>query len=375
MNHAPDGALRRVLDEPFAVADATLDHLAGCRRCQTRQQELAARAGCAARVLARPQPAPDVDRGWADLQRRLADPGSAHRRTASSPIGRGRRWAPGPRWAGVSLKSGAVAAGVAVVVAGSAAAATVGGVFAPTHVAPVTISAGDLQALSGFVDLADPASTVGFPTASGSGTLPFGTLRWASAGAARTVGSAAAARSATGLTVPLPSHLPAGVGPAAVFAVQPRLTATVTFDARAGKLAGATAVVNGGPAVFVGYGSTSGSSDLPALGVLTMPRPTASVRGASIADLEDFLLSRPGVPPQLGQEIRLLGNPSSVLPIPTLSGMHTESVRVGRWPAVLISVPSGAGAGVVWEDSAGTVHVVAGLVDQKDVLDVANQLR
>jgi hypothetical protein len=43
--------------------------------------------------------------------------------------------------------------------------------------------------------------------------------------------------------------------------------------------------------------------------------------------------------------------------------------------AVLVTDRTGAASGVVWEDSEGVVHAVAGLIDQRSALDVADQLR
>ncbi len=370
MGHASDGTLRRLVDEPFAIADSTFDHIARCARCRARGEAMAHTASVAARRLSAPQLVPDVDRAWSDFERRVGEPdrGVASRRPARAS------WPP-RRLAGLSLRGGVLAASVAVVVAGSAAGATLSGVFAPTRVAPVAINAQDLRAVAGLMSLGDTGSPGGFPTASGSGSLPFGSLRWTSSGSARSVGSAAAAQAISGVRVVLPARLPAGVGAATTFVVQPRVTATVTFDAAAGKLAGASVVVHAGPAVFVGYGSRSGGSDIPAMGVLVTPRPTASSAGATIGQIERFLMSRPGIPPELAQEIRLLGNASTVLPIPAPKGMSATSVRVDGWPGVLMADPSGVMSGVVWEDGSGLVHMVAGLLGQKSVLDVAGQLR
>ena len=51
-----------------------------------------------------------------------------------------------------------------------------------------------------------------------------------------------------------------------------------------------------------------------------------------------------------------------------------RSVQVAGWPGVLLADPSNAAAGVIWEDGRGMVHVVAGILDSQDVLNVADQL-
>jgi hypothetical protein len=54
--------------------------------------------------------------------------------------------------------------------------------------------------------------------------------------------------------------------------------------------------------------------------------------------------------------------------------VRLASVRISGWPGVLVADSSNAAAGVVWEDGRGMLHVVAGILDAKDVLNVAQQL-
>lgn len=375
MRHAPDGVLRRLHDEPFAVPDATFDHIARCRRCSARRDHIAADAGRVGRVLSEPHTLPDVDRAWSDLQARLDTPGPAA--AVSGAAGPAAHAGPGRgrRLTRVSTRTGVIAGAAALAVAGTAAAASWTTIFAPTEVAPVAVNSNDLQAVAGLMSFGDAGGLGAFPTSTGSGTLPFGSLHWTSSGPARPVGSLAQARAAAGFPVSLPARPPAGVGAPDRFVVQPRVSATVTFDSAAGSLAGTSVVITAGPAVVVTYGSRSGSAGLPTLGVLVVPRPVATSSGASLDQIEKFLLAQPGIPAQLSTEIRLLGDPSKVLPVPTPPGVSSKSVRVGRWPAVALTAGSGAVSAVVWEDGDSMVHAVAGLVDVQDVIGVADQLR
>jgi hypothetical protein len=93
-----------------------------------------------------------------------------------------------------------------------------------------------------------------------------------------------------------------------------------------------------------------------------------------MSQIEAFLLKQPGIPADLAQEIRLLGNPGTTLPVPVPPGASVRSVRVGGWSGVLVADPSNAAAAVVWQAGAGTLHVVAGILDSQDVLNVADQL-
>lgn len=366
MRHVPDGMLRRLDDEPLAVPDRVADHLASCERCTARHVEIARDAESAVQLFTAPQLVPDLDQAWARLERELRHgAGDQHPRPAvSSP----RR----ARFPTVSLRAGLAVGAVGVVIAGTAAAATLTTIFSPTHVAPVTVSRSDLRAIAVITGLSDGRPLGGFPRPSGSITTPVGTVRWSSP-SAQPASSLAQASAQAGFSVPLPTHLPAGVGPVQQFMVQPRASATVTFNSHASNLAGGTVTINAGPAVFARYGAT-GSNDVPTLAVVTMRRPVARSTGASLGQIEAFLLAQPGIPSQLAEEIRLLGDLRTTVPIPVPSGAIEHSVRVRGWPAVLLTDRSNAAAGVVWEDGQGMLHLVAGIVDSQDVLNVAGQL-
>ena len=369
MRHISEGVLRRLDDEPVAVPDRVIEHLAGCGRCSARRAQIAHDAERAAQLFSAPQLVPDMDIAWARLQRELesrpAD--GADRRRPPARV-RPRRL----RFPMVSLRTGLVIGAVGVVVAGTAAAATLTTIFAPTHVAPVSLSQSDLQAIAAFTGLGDSQSLGGFSTPNGSSTLRFGTVTWSS-GTAHPAPSIAQAAAEAGFPVSLPVRLPAGVGAVQQFIVQPRVKATVTFNSTAAGLAGSSVTVDAGPAVFAQYGGAGGSG-VPALAVATMRRPTAQSAGASLSQIEAFLLDRPGIPPQLAEEIRLLGDLRTTLPVPVPAGASVRSVQIGGWPGVLLADSSNAAAGVVWEDGHGLLHVVAGILDSQDVLNVANQL-
>jgi hypothetical protein len=157
------------------------------------------------------------------------------------------------------------------------------------------------------------------------------------------------------------------------FVVQPAVKATATFNSRAAGVAGSSVTIDAGPAVVAEY-SGAGRTGVPTLAVVTMRRPTAQSTGAGLGQIEAFLLSRPGIPPQMAEEIRLLGDLRTILPVPVPPGASVHSVQVGRWPGVLLADSSNAAAGIVWEDGQGLLHAVVGILDSQDVLNVANQL-
>jgi hypothetical protein len=368
MPHVPDAVLRRLVDEPLAVPDAARHHLDTCRRCQSSGSEIAADAALAAAALSRPQVTGDTGQAWARFQQHLASTDHAKRTALRVP----RR--PAGRLVGTSVGTGAaVTAGL--LAAGVAAAATLTTVFAPTWVASVPVDRGDLKAIASMLGVGTAQLHGGPLPAAGAQRLPFGTVRWTSAGQARRVASIAQASAMTQLAYSRPATLPAGVGSPTAIVAQPMVTATVTFSRSASAaVGGSSLIVTGGPAMLVQYGSSSGGANLTTLGVLAMRRPVATSSGATTSQLEAFLLSRPGVPAGLAQEIRLLGDPSRILPVPVPSGVAAAQVRIAGAPGILVADPSGAVSGVIWEGRDGIIHAVAGLLDRKDILNVARQI-
>jgi hypothetical protein len=370
VRHIPDGVLRRLDDEPLAVPDRVIDHVTSCERCSARRAEITHDTERVAQLVSVPQLVPDTDIAWARLRRELvARPAeSGHRRRDPARM----RPAVAARFPSLSLRTGLAIGAVAVVVAGTAAAATLTTVFAPTHVAAVTLSQGDLRAIAAFAGLGDGQTGPSAPN--GSRALRFGTITWAS-GTPQPASTLAQASAEAGFQAKLPAHLPRGVGATPQLMVQPRLKATVTFNSTAGSLAGNSVTLDAGPAVAAEYaGSATGSASVPTLAVATMRRPTARSTGATIQQIEAFLLSRPGLPPQLAEQIRLLGDLRTTLPVPVPAGASVHSVQVDGWPGVLLTDSSNAVAGVVWEDGGGLLHAVVGILDSHDVLNVADQL-
>ena len=369
MHHVSSPVLRRLVDEPRAVPDRDRRHLAGCARCQAASSQIAGDAALAARLLAAPAKISDVDLEWILLQQRLSEPGPAPHPGTGTPW----RTRMPRRLAGVSLGTGTAVA-AAVVAVGVGAAAALNGIYAPTHVAPVPISQADLAAIENIAGLGTSPVSGGLPP-SGSRQLTFGELSWTTAGQARPVSSIAQASALTHLAYSAPATLPAGVGPARNIAVAPQVTATVRFSASAGPtIGGSTLEVTAGPAIVVQYGSRSGQDGLTTLVIAVMARPVASSTGATASQLEAFLLSRPGLPHGLAQELWLLGSPGTTLPVPVPPGMSAQQLKIDGAPAVLVTVPSRVASGVVWEGRDGVVHGVGGLLDSGDVLGVARQI-
>ena len=365
MRHLSEGALRRLHDDRFAGSNSEREHLARCGRCQRHAARVAADADVATRLFAAlASGVSSSETALAQLRRRVAAGERPRGADLPTPRPNGRR-----RWA-----LGAVA--VPVVVAGLVVSANAAGwlsIFSPTQVAPITLTAGQLN---------------GLPDLSQYGKMVTTNLE------PRQVSGPTQAAASTGLTVLEPSSLPAGVPGPARWEVIGQGTATFTLDsataaaaaAKAGRAApvipgsleGTTVTVNAGPAVVAVYGggaqATGAPESPPTLVIAEGIRPTASTNGASLQQLEDFLVAQPGISPQLAAEIRAIGAPASTLPIPVISGvMNSQTVTIDNAPGVLVGDSTGLGSALIWEKN-NVVYAVGGLLPQSEVLDIARSL-
>jgi hypothetical protein len=216
----------------------------------------------------------------------------------------------------------------------------------------------------------------------------FGTLTWSAQPNAHPVASLAAATAETGLPAVSVTG-PASVTGSAQYSVLPRTTATFVFDAslaRASaaaigrtappmpaKLDGSTLVFTGGPVILVTYGETNHAGSTLIVGVAKAP--TASSDGASVSEIQAYLLSQPSVSPALAAQIRAISDPSTTLPIPIPVGQAAaKNVRVHGVTGLFIGDSTGLGSGVLWQQN-GLVYVVGGTLTEAETIAAANSLR
>ncbi|HEX4755685.1 MAG TPA: hypothetical protein VH661_08025 [Candidatus Dormibacteraeota bacterium] len=365
MRHLSEGMLRRVHDDSFAASNDERAHLAGCDRCRQRMSDVARDAQLATRLFAGTGDGRTaVEPALARLRSQFASGAATATGGPSAPRRiRSRRWA-----------LGVIAAPVlAVVLVVSANAAGWLSIFSPTTVAPISLTVGDVS---------------GLPDLSGYGTMHVNQPD------SHEVGSAAAAAAATGLPVLRPA-VTADVPAQVRWQVIGTGSATFTLDAsaanaaaaRAGRAApqipsnldGASVTVNAGPGVVAVYGGSAtsgelGGANLPALIIGEGLRPTASTNGATLAQLEDFLVSQPSISPQLAAEIRAIGQPASTLPIPVIAGVMTsQTITIDGVRGVVTGDSTGLGTAVIWEKD-GIVRVVAGALARSEVISIAQSL-
>jgi hypothetical protein len=280
------------------------------------------------------------------------------------------------------LAAAATVALVATLLTASGLAETILTIFEPKQLVAVPITVGDLSGAPSFD--------------------AYGTLTWTQQPRPYDVPDQATAARDSGLTVLTPRDLPAGVG-APRYGVMPKTTATFTFSAEKTKQAaaaqqrtpppmpanidGSRLFITGGPAVVtyyddgtsrIGPTGASGASPftgMPKLIVAQGKPPVVQSDGVTVEQLQSYLLSQPGISPQLAAQIRAIKDPSSTLPVPIPVDMATsKKVTVQGVEGIFVGDSTGLGSAVIWQKD-GIVYGVAGTLTEQQVLAVANSLR
>ncbi len=366
MAHLNDGTLRRMIDDPDARTGADGRHLETCAECQLRFQAVSMDALAISSLLAVPDPNVNVARA---LQLVRSAPQAQPRFGFRLPLAR-----PGSRPMVVALAAAAVAVALLVV-----AVAQGGVVFAPSSVTPVPVTLADMQSLSQL--------------------SAYGTITWTKQPQLQVVTTSAEATAISGLTVPTVAELPQGVSSTVTYAATTQAVAEFTFSAdmaaaaaaSSGKalpklpagMDGAKLTVTVGPAVGEVFGNLKPSSgsdlsqaNLPQLivGESTAPSATTS-SNITVKQLESYLLSMPGISPQLAAAINAIGDPTTTLPIPVPIEYATSSkVTVQGVQGVALGDNTGVGSGVIWVKN-GVVYAVAGTIKQSDAINIADNLK
>jgi hypothetical protein len=358
MRHPTEGVLRRLLDEPSGVAVSDRRHVHDCPRCRTDldgiEQDAVLVRAC---LESEATEAIDVAAAW----RRLPGPTPAT----------GKQAQPRARRSARLLRRPSVAALAVAVVLGGAGTAAAGGwlqIFRTEQVTPVSINTADLIALP---DL----SAYGDLTLTGDPDV-------------HEVADASAAEAETGLDVPRVTDLPSGIEGEPAYQVGERVSATFTFSAeRAARAAsdageelppvppgldGSSVRLDAGPGVAQIWTSSTGA---PALVVGHAVAPTAFSSGVPFEVVRDYLLSLPGLPDRIAEQLRTFSADGSTLPLPVPADqVTTSSAQVDGVPATVLVTRDRTLAAVVWVDN-GALTVVAGSLDDSEVLSVARDLQ
>src|ERR1700682_1086008 len=356
VRHLSDGTLRRIYDEPLALAAADQSHFDECAECKPRFNAIANNARAATGLLRVPAFEPQTRAALVVVQARIK-----REETARPP-----RWRPMATPAIAVLLAAALLTGLGV----SGVAQSLVRIFETKQLQAVTVSPSDFAQSTALLD--------------------YGPVKWLpEAPKVQQLTQAAAAQTQSGLPVLMPASLPNGVSGPVSYGVVSHATGSLTFDAarlqasasNAGvhvspmpsTIDGSTLAVNAGPALIELWGFAGGSGmNAPTLVIAQTRVPTVDSNGATTAQLEDYLLSQPGVPPELAAQVRAIKDPSTTLPIPIPKGLATtESTQVNGTPATLIKAV--LGAGVVWVKN-GVIYAVGGQLTPEQVLAIATSL-
>ncbi len=367
MRHLTDGILRRLVDEPFAIADSQKNHVAGCKACQARYARIEQDAREVRAALDLPVYTPHVATALVQVTQRTR---------AANPVRAGRRlgsWRR-PNMAralGTALAVCAVLGAVTLTPAGSLAQSFVT-IFQPSQVKAISLSSLDIRSL---------AQLRHYGTIHAPGRVPN-----------QPATSANSASSLSGMKVLTPSSLPSGVPATPSYSVSPGATASFTLSAARAQswaaqshkalptmpagINGSTIDVTVGATVVATYGGClSNCTTIPQLIIGQMVAPHVSSTGANLTQLEKYVFSLPGTSQQLATELRSINAPTSTLPIPIPSSIaHADPISVQGVQGEAIGDNTGVGSLVVWEKD-GVVYAVGGTLPLSQVESVANGLR
>lgn len=371
MRHLDDGTLRRLVDDPAAISDSLQRHYASCDRCHRRYTEVFEDADAVSSMMS--LPAVGVDSGSALhlLQKRIAIAETKSRSVRAPSLRRPAirvrsSWRP----AFATVGTLGILAIVFTVTPASSLAQNVLSVFQPSQVQSLQTTSAELASLRGL--------------------RVYGDLSRSPSTGATSVSNAAAASSASGMSVLVPDPSLSGVpASAATYSVIPASSQSFTFDAAKAQqhasstgttmppmpagLDGSTLTVSVGTTVLTQYSGQS--SELPQLVIGQMTAPKVSSSGVPLAEMENYVLSLPGVSPTLAAEIRSLGDASTTLPIPIPVDLaNSRAVEVQGVHGVEVGDNTGLGAGVIWEKD-GIVYAVGGTLTESQAVAIAQSLR
>lgn len=214
----------------------------------------------------------------------------------------------------------------------------------------------------------------------------FGTMHDVVNGKTVHPASAAAASKVVGFRLVAPASLPPGMSAPPQYRTIARSVESFTFSAararassaKAGKtlpampagLDGTTVTAGLGPVVMTTWGGKERR-----LVLMQGVAPIVRSSGATLADLEGYLLSLPSITPELADQIRAIGDPSTTLPVPIMAVKQSaHPVDVNGASGLAIGDNTGLGSGVVWERD-GKIYAVFGTLSEDQVMSVATGLR
>ncbi len=353
MLHLDDNRLRRLHDE-FAPDDRA--HVNTCAVCAERAAAIGADARYAAAAL---------------TMNDSVDTAAAHARFLARPRvirqPRGRFGWP------VGLAAAAVLAVAFATTPLGSHAADLLSIFRPTTLAPINLSTTDMTSMSKAIAL------------EGYGSFHSTTKQ------SRRAVTLAQAATLTGYSIRVPRGGPLVPHASWHYQLNAGGSSTFTFDAKKArrlkmpvelpaKFDRASIVLVAHPAV-VGFYSAHGNDGRAAgygasvLRYVEMAAPEVRTTGATLAELESFVLAQPQITPEVKAQFEAIADPSHTLPIPVNIDKRTAStVQIDGVSGLAIGDNTGVGAGVMWQKN-GMLYILAGQMKQDDLVALANALR
>jgi hypothetical protein len=332
------------------------------------------------RALGTAEPRVNTDDALARFRTRVQTEGVA-------PVASAARRSVSSRW----LQGLAAAAGVVIV----ASALTLSGVadsilkiFEPKSVVAVPLTQSDLNYLG------QACAGLNLQECMGA----YGTFEWTAPPQPKEVQSRGQASAEAGFAAQAPTSLPSSVTGSPRYGVVNRSTATFTFSADSTKQAaarqnrtapplpanidGSKLFITGGPAIVQIWGAPTGATgatgaypDVPTLIVGQAKAPTVSSDGVTVDQLRSYLLSQPGISPQLAAAIRAIGDPSSTLPVPVPAELAiSHPVTVQDVQGLYVGDNTGIASAVIWQKD-GMMFEVIGSFNESQALAIANSMR
>jgi hypothetical protein len=368
MNTCPDeGGLRSTLDgaTPHGASTAAVEHLRSCGHCTDRLTALGDDAGVAAQAIGLLEP--DVDRiDDADDERRAGE--------ALERLRRDR----GERRGGSAARVAAGVVGILVIALGVAlpggrqAVADVLSSFRAERLQVVTVDPDQLQAdfaaLSELGEMRrqppDPVMLDRLGEAVGIIGFTPSTVAPAPEGRQSIVATAPHTVEVEFSSAQVPDLPPDLDG--AVLELQVPGMVMQSWDVAGGEISdGRNATGRIGEA----------GAPLPGVVVAEAGELRVDLRGAGLADLRAWLLTRPEVSPQLVDQLERITDWRTTLPIPLpAEGVAWRDARVGDHDALLFGDESGLAAAVVWQ-ADGRIRGVGGMMSAADAQALAEAMQ
>jgi hypothetical protein len=189
---------------------------------------------------------------------------------------------------------------------------------------------------------------------------------------------------------PDPTALPAGVSRTPKITAAPAGQTRFTFDrdkaaayfrdlGRADlrlpdRLHGTTLVISTPPMAMLQYRAADGK---PAVMVGQTSDVQVAVEGAaSLEEVREYLLSVPGIPPDLARQLRAMQNWESTLPIPVpVDKIAWRETTIHGGQGLVLSDNTGLGSAALWRLGNGRIYGVAGPLKGDELQRVVDSIR